>query len=218
MYERHQHILDGESYALSQILDLVMIGTRVYRRRKYKTFVYVIGIFLIYLIYHFTFGRSSGSNHLKKYDEKEAMRIIHNKIGEIQQKEKKTPDVNTEDFVDIYFHTNEVFLLVDARDSKERDVSYIPQSISKEEYYNRYNDTNIPAIRVFIYSTIGERSRHMVDKELSRGVRAASINGGIIEWTHYNKPLVNKDGKNVSQVYTGNEYKDLLSENYHAVY
>lgn len=40
-------------------------------------------------------------------------------------------------------------------------------------------------IRTFFYSRIGERSSRVAAEELKKGVKAFNINGGLIEWLHF---------------------------------
>ena len=41
-------------------------------------------------------------------------------------------------------------------------------------------------IRTFFFSRIGERSAAAVEEALKQGIKAYNVNGGIIEWLHYN--------------------------------
>lgn len=44
-------------------------------------------------------------------------------------------------------------------------------------------------IRAFFYSRIGERSAAAVEEALKQGIKAYNVNGGLIEWLHYNGSL-----------------------------
>lgn len=69
-------------------------------------------------------------NHSRNNDE-QYKQEIHNIIKQYKKDIPETNDISMDEFVNLYFKSNELFLLVDARTDEERKVSIIPRSISK---------------------------------------------------------------------------------------
>lgn len=136
----------------------------------------------------FYISRLSNEDELQKFDEGSA---------------KATSDIPKENIVTceelwrLLNESDEYVLLVDARDDVERNVSTIQGSISyvlviyyfhfQAEYLERLDKENFPFIKTVCYSTNGRRSGELVRELISKGVRAFSLKGGLIEWCNYDK-------------------------------
>ena len=60
-------------------------------------------------------------------------------------------------------------------------------SYKQAEYLDRLEKENFPFIRTICYSTVGRRSCEVVKELLSKGVRAYSLLGGLVEWCNFGK-------------------------------
>jgi len=80
------------------------------------------------------------------------------------------------------------FLFVDVRTAKERDVSFIPQSITKNQF-EQYSKSYRKAV-IVAYCTIGLRSARFVDDLRKRGFDAYNLKGSLMAWTHAGGPVV----------------------------
>ena len=68
----------------------------------------------------------------------------------------------------------------------QSDWYMLKSKIHMQEEWEKRSDWGKAPIRTFYYSRIGERSAAMVETEAKKGIRAYNVNGGIIEWLHYN--------------------------------
>ena len=51
----------------------------------------------------------------------------------------------------------------------------------------RMDNENFPFVKTVFYSTIGKRSCQVVRELLAKGVKAYSLDGGLIKWCNYEK-------------------------------
>lgn len=103
--------------------------------------------------------------------------------------------MDMETFYMIFTRSNELIHVVDCRSQEEFDSCHISGSHTlvtiqiwnelQEDYHSRTEWKGLP-IRTFYVSRIGERSAAIVKEELKQGVKAYNVNGGLIEWLHYN--------------------------------
>ena len=49
----------------------------------------------------------------------------------------------------------------------------------------RMDNENFPFVKTIFYSTIGKRSCSVVRELLAKGVKAYSLDGGLIKWCNY---------------------------------
>ncbi len=84
------------------------------------------------------------------------------------------------------------FVIVDARESYERDISYIPDSISKSEFTR--NRSTYKKSKILFYCTIGYRSGMLATSLKNDGFEAYNLKGGILLWIHSGRGLINKSG------------------------
>ena len=83
-------------------------------------------------------------------------------------------------------------VLVDARSAREREVSWIPGSITADEFEqdpDRYADRTVVA-----YCTIGHRSSEYAKRQHDEGRRVLNLRGSLLSWTHAGAPLVGPGG------------------------
>lgn len=106
------------------------------------------------------------------------------------------------------FNNKDNFIIFDAREKIEFDVSHIPDAI-----YLGYADFNANRLRHFpkeskmvIYCSIGYRSEKIGEKLLRLGYKNVyNPYGSIFEWTNQKYPLVDSNGKPISTVHSYNK-------------
>jgi rhodanese-related sulfurtransferase len=100
------------------------------------------------------------------------------------------------------------FIIFDAREKAEFDVSHIPDAI-----YLGYSDFNVVRIKnipkeknIVIYCSIGYRSEKIGEKLLRLGYKNVyNLYGSIFEWANEKYPLVSYNGKNTYTVHSYNK-------------
>lgn len=93
--------------------------------------------------------------------------------------------------------SNKNIVYLDAREKKEFKVSHI-----KEATWVGYDTFNIKRVKdipknqkIVVYCSVGYRSEKIAEKLISAGYTDVSnLYGGIFEWVHENKEVVNKKG------------------------
>lgn len=126
-------------------------------------------------------------------------------IGEISAHELAGKLADKEDLV-----------IVDVRESEEREVSTIPGSISKEEFEKKrdvFQDQTI-----VVHCTIGYRSGMYVQELAEQGIEAYNLKGSILSWVHEGQPVVDAEGNVTKRVHVYGKKWDLLPEGYEAVW
>ncbi|CBK19701.2 uncharacterized protein [Blastocystis hominis] len=100
------------------------------------------------------------------------------------------------------------------------NVSRIQGAISYNEYLVRLDNENFPFVKTICYSTIGHRSCEVVRELLKKGVKAFSLEGGLIAWCGYEKgEIVDKNNNPTRLVHVFDpEYRPLFSSSYVCVY
>lgn len=135
--------------------------------------------------------------------------------GMMQEYDATFVDVPKIDIQGIENLPEDSFVLIDIREPEEREVSWIPGSISLDEFEKKpesYKD------RLLIpYCTIGYRSAYQTRIFNNQGYRAKNFKGSILIWAWHEKPLINKKGP-TKEVHVYGQKWDLLPEGYHAIY
>ena len=111
----------------------------------------------------------------------------------VEEVERRFPEVEavTVEEVGRLLETGSV-VLVDARAPREREVSWIPGSITSEEFEqdpDRYAELTVVA-----YCTIGHRSSEYAKRQNEEGRPVLNLRGSLLSWTHAGAPLVGPDG------------------------
>ena len=106
-----------------------------------------------------------------------------------------------EEFYMIFTRSNELIHVVDCRSQEENDSCHISGShrlvflimirLFLQDYQEQKDFWGKIPVRTFYYSRIGERSAAIVQEEAKKGIKAYTINGGLIEWLHYNGYILN---------------------------
>jgi rhodanese-related sulfurtransferase len=100
------------------------------------------------------------------------------------------------------------FIIFDAREKVEFDVSHIPDAIYLGySDFNADNIKNIPKEKnIVIYCSIGYRSEKIGEKLLRLGYKNVyNLYGSIFEWANEKYPLVSYNGKTTYSVHSYNK-------------
>ena len=111
----------------------------------------------------------------------------------VEEVERRFPEVEavTVEEVGRLLETGSV-VLVDARAPREREISWIPGSITSEEFEqdpDRYAELTVVA-----YCTIGHRSSEYAKRRNEEGRPVLNLRGSLLAWAHAGAPLVGPDG------------------------
>jgi len=106
-------------------------------------------------------------------------------------------------------------ILVDVRKKKEREVSMIAGSITREEYESHADQYE--GCRVVSYCTIGYRSGKYSERLLRDGVDAWNLAAGILGWVHAGEP-VEVDEEPTMRVHVYSRQWSLLPTAYEPVW
>lgn len=100
------------------------------------------------------------------------------------------------------------FIIFDARERAEYDVSHIPEAI-----FVGYSNFNVESIKnipkekqIVVYCSIGYRSEKIGEKMLRLGYKNVyNLYGSIFEWANEKYPLVSSNGKTTNTVHSYNK-------------
>jgi len=106
-------------------------------------------------------------------------------------------------------------ILVDVRKKKEREVSIIAGSITREDYES--SPEKYEGYRVVSYCTIGYRSGKYSEQLLSDGVDAWNLAAGILGWVHAGEP-VESESEHTWRVHVYGRRWSLLPADYEPVW
>lgn len=107
-------------------------------------------------------------------------------------------------------------LYIDCREPEEQAVSMIEGAITKAEF--EANLARYRGRRIVPYCTIGYRSGVYTRELRDRGLEAANLIGGVLEWAHAGRPFVDSDGARTHRVHTYGAKWDLLPSDHSSVY
>lgn len=138
---------------------------------------------------------------------------IEGMFSTYQRDFKDAPFITAHELVSRRRETN--VLIVDVRTEKERQVSAIPHSISKEEFErdeNKYK-TN----KIIVYCTIGYRSGLYTERLQKKGFDAYNLKGGVLAWADAGQLFVGQEGP-TKRVHVYGAKWNLLPSDYEAVW
>jgi len=104
--------------------------------------------------------------------------------------------------------TKDNYLLLDAREMEEYEVSHIEGAEYIGYDYPRFEMLNdIPKDQpIVLYCSIGYRSEKLGEKLKKQGfTNVQNLYGSIFEWTNEGLPLVDKNGKPTDKIHTYNK-------------
>lgn len=134
----------------------------------------------------------------------------------VEEVERRFPEVEavTVEEVGRLLETGSV-VLVDARAPREREVSWIPGSITSEEFEqdpDRYAELTVVA-----YCTIGHRSSEYAKRQNEEGRPVLNLRGSLLSWAHAGAPLVGPDGP-THRLHVYGETWDLAPARYETIW
>lgn len=142
-------------------------------------------------------------------------KIVQSMADTIAKKFKNAAQITIEDYLSL-IKNNEKVVLVDVREKREREISYIPRSITKESFEK--NQDNYQNHTVVAYCTIGHRSSQFVESlDQKKFKKAFNLKESILGWTHRKLPLENSQGK-TTKVHVYDEPWNLTHDDYEGVF
>jgi rhodanese-related sulfurtransferase len=109
----------------------------------------------------------------------------------------------------------EEWTIVDVRSPEERNVSIIPEALSKEAF-EAHLDKHAGS-RILAYCTTGCRSGEYVKELRRRGLNAFNLRGGVLGWALNEGPFVSPDGAPTHRVHVHGRRGEVLPPTYEAV-
>ena len=110
--------------------------------------------------------------------------------------------------------TDGMAIIIDARSEAERAVSMIPNAVSLSTFRQK---KYAPDKTIVVYCTIGVRSAMTCMSLKADGIEAKNLAGGILNWTAWEFPLMNK-GEETKRLHTYGERWALVPDNINATY
>ncbi len=107
----------------------------------------------------------------------------------------------------------EKIVFVDVREEKERNISTLPQAISKDEFEKSYE--KYAGSTIIVYCTIGYRSGKYCEK--FKNLKIYNLSGGVLAWSHSQGEFY-KNGKSTTEVHTYSKDWNLLNSHYKAIF
>jgi rhodanese-related sulfurtransferase len=108
------------------------------------------------------------------------------------------------------------WVIVDARDFEEREVSIIPSAIGIEEFIE--NKEDFKKTPILFYCTIGCRSGLWAEELKADGFEAYNLWGGVLAWALSRHPLVTPEGETTKRVHVYGEKWALLPNGFDCVW
>lgn len=140
--------------------------------------------------------------------------LIENKVFELTLKSMlkfSVPVISVEDLN----KDSDRFILLDAREKAEFDVSHLPGAIHIG--YESVNWNLIDSIpksdTLLLYCSIGYRSEKLAEQLASKGHPVVNLYGSIFEWANRGYPIVDNNGKKVNRIHGYNKIWSLFVKN-----
>jgi rhodanese-related sulfurtransferase len=171
----------------------------------------ILGAILLMVAVAIAFGGPPSANESTSDAERAA--AVEAMYLDYQSEFADVPDVDTADLVEWLNDPNTI--LVDVRKKKEREVSIIAGSITREEYESQADQYE--GYRVVTYCTIGYRSGKYSERLRRDGTDAWNLAAGILGWVHAGEP-VEIEGEPTLRVHVYGRQWSLLPTDYEPVW
>ena len=145
--------------------------------------------------------------------DEEKLARVEEMVAEVERRFPEVEALSVEE-VGRMLETGSV-VLVDARPPGEREISWIPGSITSEEFEqdpDRYADRSVVA-----YCTIGHRSSEYAKRQNEEGRPVLNLRGSLLSWTHAGAPLVGPGGP-TNRLHVYGESWDLAPARYETIW
>ncbi|MDB5051521.1 MAG: rhodanese domain protein [Fibrobacteres bacterium] len=103
------------------------------------------------------------------------------------------PLIKAADLKQIIDDTN--LVLIDVRKPREQEVSMLPHALTTEEFAARFRHGIPKDKRLVVYCTIGYRSGKYALELAKQGIKAESLEGGVLMWSFVGGKFLVKDAK-----------------------
>lgn len=177
---------------------------------KFHILIATFGVLLV------AYGFSSKRDVVKEDIQTERKSSIAKLYAEYEKDLQGVPAVSVDKLIGAL---NRV-LFIDVRTPKEREISIIPGSFSKEEFEKKLRTE--PALTrdrtLVAYCTIGYRSGLYVKELIKRGITAQNLQGGVLSWAEEHQQFVTLDGAPTRKVHVYGKKWNLLPETYEATW
>ena len=93
--------------------------------------------------------------------------------------------------------STDTILFLDAREKKEYEVSHLPEAlwVGYDTFRKKSVSDSLKNKPIIVYCTVGYRSEKIAEKLIKRGfTNVKNLYGGIFEWVHTGKEVVNENG------------------------
>jgi len=100
------------------------------------------------------------------------------------------------------------YIVLDARDQKEFNVSHIKNAIHvgfKDFDYKSIRPMLTPNKEIVVYCSIGYRSAVVAQKLMDKGHKAFNFYGGIFDWFNRGNPIVDNENKLTERIHGYNK-------------
>ena len=108
------------------------------------------------------------------------------------------------------------FLFLDVRETKEIQISTIPNAITKQQF--EANPEAYKNRKIIAYCTIGYRSSKYAERWNKQGFHISNLRGSLLLWSHANGALVDQYGKPTRLVHTYGKKWNLVPSFYQSVF
>ncbi len=117
-----------------------------------------------------------------------------------------------------YFHESrdKSWIIVDVRSKRERNVSHIPNAISKELF--EMQKTGFKENLILVYCTVGCRSGAYSEELQDDGFNAFNLYGGILAWALEGGRFITPEGKSTNRVHVYSKKWSVLPPAFESVY
>ena len=143
-------------------------------------------------------------------DNSEKVEIINKKFEKYRQKFPEVVNLSPKELSQL-----DDFILLDAREKKEYEVSIIKDAITLEEF--EANKSKFKNSKLVVYCTIGYRSGLYTSELLDDGFNAYNLKGGVLLWSHEGFDFY-KNNKKTNRVHIYSKDWNYLRDNYVGVF
>lgn len=149
---------------------------------------------------------------LKPEEAQNKFQIVSSMGATLEKQYSAIPHISIEEFQTL---DKDSLILVDNRSTPEIEISYIPNSVTKEVFEE--NLPNYHGKKIIVYSTIGNRSSKYVHILKDKNIDAYNLKEGILGWAHRKLPLLSS-GKETKRVHVYTDAWNFTPEGYEGVY
>lgn len=145
---------------------------------------------------------------LKPQEVKDKAYLIQSMAATLDKQYPGVPSVN-------FTNITQNHQLVDLRSPAERQISTLPQAITKEQFEA---DSKLYQDKLLVgFDTLGQRSIIWTSEQRANGFDAYNLHGGILAWAHAGGIFVTPSGVETKTVHVYAQAWDMLPEGFEAI-